>query len=501
MKKLKITNSLKYGTYSLIATAVVLAIIIIANLAVAALPSKYTSITNDKKGIYDISDASKTVLSSLTDEVTVYIIATQDQASDYHLMIEEYLKRYDALSDKLSVKSVDPVLRPSFVSSHTDIELDAAYTHLIIVNEKTGRSDVYQYSDIITSEYDPSLSAEEQYYYYMTYGTYKYIQTFSLETCLISGITYVTMERIPVLSYTEGHGESKLDSSFNQIMGLSKVTVHAANIGLNGEIPKDTEVLVIYAPTTDFTEAEIKVLQKYVDGGGNVVLVSGFNSKQENRSLPNLYSFMEKNYGLSYVDALVFEGDTNFAYKYNNQFINNNFYPQMSGALGNAVGSGRILYTNAHPISIAETLPEGVKASPILTTTDKGYIKTEVKADTTIAKGENDPEGKFTVGAEASRVYGGKTSQAMWFSSAYALNIDGTYTSYTQYANIYITVHMMSELTTSFSPETVKSVSLSITPLNISEKAGLWWSVALIGVIPCGILFYGFFIRHRRAKR
>ena len=58
-----------------------------------------------------------------------------------------------------------------------------------------------------------------------------------------------------------------------------------------------------------------------------------------------------------------------------------------------------------------------------------------------------------------------------------------------------------SELTTSFSPETVKSVSLSITPLNISEKAGLWWSVALIGVIPCGILFYGFFIRHRRAKR
>ena len=120
MKKVKITNAVKYGTYSLVATAVVLAIIIIANLAVAALPSKYTSITNGRTGIYDISSASKKILSSLTDEVTVYVIATQDQASDYHLMITEYLKRYSALSDKLTVKSVDPVLRPSFVSAYIE---------------------------------------------------------------------------------------------------------------------------------------------------------------------------------------------------------------------------------------------------------------------------------------------------------------------------------------------------------------------------------------------
>lgn len=498
MKKLKITNSVKYGTYSLIAVAVVLAIIIIVNLAVAALPSKYTSITNDKKGIYDISEASRTVLSSLKDEVTVYIIATQDQASDYHLMIEEYLRRYDALSDKLSVKSIDPILRPSFVSAHTDLELDANYTHIIIVNEKTGRSDVYQYSDIITSEYDPSLSAEEQYYYYMTYGSYKYIQTFSLETCLISGITYVTMDKIPTLSYTMGHGEKALDTTFSQIMALSKVTVKSTNIALNGEIPEGTEVLVIYAPTSDFTAAEISVLQKYVDRGGNIALISSFNTELVTRDLPNLYGFMAKNYGMSFVDALVLEGNTDYAYKYSNQYLNYTFYPQTSGTLGSAIGSGKLLFTNAHPISVSDTLPEGVKVTPILTTTDKGYIKTNVTSDTSISKGEGDPEGKFVVGAEAERVYGGTKSRAMWFSSAYALNINGTYG---QYANIYVTVHMMSELTTSFSPESVESVSLAITPLNISEKAGIWWSVALIGIVPGGILLYGFLVRHRRAKR
>lgn len=500
MKKHRITNSVKNGTYSLIATAVVTAIIIIVNLAVAALPSRYTSITNDTSGIYDISDASRELLASLEDDITVYVIATQDQSSnDYYLMITEYLSRYDELSDKLSVKTVDPVLRPTFVSNYTELELDASYVHLIIVNEKTNRADVYQYSDIIVNQLDPTLTSEEQYYYYTSYGTYKYIQAFNIESCLISGITYVTMDKVPTLVYTSGHGETALDTYFNQIMNLSRVTVSKLDPALDGGIPKDTEVLVIYYPTSDFSEVEIEYLEEYVNGGGNIALITGYNTKLSERTLPRLYGFMAKTYGLSYVDAMVFEGDTSYAYKYGSQYLNYNFYPQASGTLGNAISGGKILFSYAHPIGVAETLPDGVKVSTILSTTKSGYTKTKV--DSVIAKEEGDPEGVFTVGAYAEREYGGRTSELMWFSSSYALNIDGTYTSYTSYANIYITLHMMSSLTTEFSPKTVDAISLAITPLNISEKAGMWWSVALIGIVPAGIVGYGLVIRRRRARK
>jgi hypothetical protein len=207
---------------------------------------------------------------------------------------------------------------------------------------------------------------------------------------------------------------------------------------------------------------------------------------------------MEKEYGLSFVDAMVFEGNTDYAYKYGSNYLKYQFYPQASGNIANAIGKARIILTNAHPIVIAETLPDGVKASAILTTTDKGYSKAEVLST---EKGENDPEGKFNVGVQAEKTVSGVTSKCMWFSSLYALNIDGTYTSYYQYANIYITVHIMSEMVTEFNPESVDAVSLAITQLNISEKAGKVWGLILIGVIPAAILGYGFYNRYRRARR
>ena len=497
-KKFKITNSVKYGTYSLISVAILLAVIIVLNLALGILPAKYTSITDNKEGIYDISDTSKKLLSSLEDDITIYVIATQDQASDYHLMITEYLERYVELSPKIKMKQVDPILRPTFVGSYTDLELDAAYTHIIVVNDKTDRADVYQFGDIIMTVKDPALTDEEQYYYYQSYGSYKYISTFNLESCLISGITYVSMETIPCLYYTTGHGETALDNMFAQIMELGHVTLKGIDLALDGEIPSEAEVLVIYGPTKDFSAAEIKYLEKFVSNGGSIVLVSGYDTKSNDRKLTNLYGFMEKEYGLSYVDAMVFEGNTDYAYKYGSNYLKYQFYPQASGTLANAIGKARIILSNAHPIEIAETLPEGVKANAILTTTDKGYSKTEVL---TTEKGENDPEGRFNVGVQAEKTNNGVTSKCMWFSSLYALNIDGTYTNYYQYANIYITVHVMSETVTDFSPETVEAVSLAITQLDISDTAGKWWGMILIGIIPALILGYGFYNRYRRSRR
>ena len=497
-KKFKITNSVKYGTYSLISIAILLAVIIILNLAIGILPAKYTSITDNKDGIYNISSSSKRLLSSLEDDITIYVIATQDQSSDYYLMITEYLKRYTELSSKITYKQVDPVLRPSFVSSYTDMTLDAAYPHIIVVNDKTDRADVYQFSDIIASVKDPSLSDEEQYYYYLSYGTYKYIYTFNLESCLISGITYVSMDHVPCMYYTKGHGESAVDTMFTQIMELSHVTLKGIDLTLDGEIPSEAETLLIYGPTKDFTDAEIKCLEKFVARGGHIVLISGYNSNVADRNLPNLYGFMEKEYGLYFVDAMVFEGNTDYAYKYGNEYVNYQFYPQASGALASAIGSTRIILANAHPIAIAEALPEGVTATSILTTTEKGYSKTEILS---IEKGENDPEGKFNVGVQAEKTANGVTSKCMWFSSLYALNIDGTYTSYYQYANIFITVHIMSETISEFNPESVDAISLAITQLDISEKSGKIWGVILIGIIPAAILGYGFYNRYRRARR
>ena len=59
----------------------------------------------------------------------------------------------------------------------------------------------------------------------------------------------------------------------------------------------------------------------------------------------------------------------------------------------------------------------------------------------------------------------------------------------------------MSETVTDFDPNSVEAVSLAISPLNISEKAGKWWGILLIGVVPVAFLGYGFYNRYRRSRR
>lgn len=498
MNKKKLTNPLKYGTYSLVCMAVVLAIIIIANAALSVLPSKYTMITNNADGLYDISKTSIRLCQELEDDITVYVIATQDQDNDYHLKISEYVNRYAEISDRISVKYVDPELRPGFISAYTSTALDSSLTHLIIVNDKTDRSYVCEYSDVITSEKDPSLSDEEQYYYYLSYGTYKYVSSFNVENCLIAGITYVTMEKTPTVYLTTGHGETGADEYLSRLLSLSHITLGSVDLALDGKIPSDVETLIIYSPTSDFAKSEIELLKSFARAGGNIVLCSGYNYKNQNRVLNNLYSFIEEEYGMKYKDVLVFEGDTDYAYKSGTQYIGYNIYVQPKNDIKDLISSNKVIFSMAHAIEISDNLPASVTVKELLTTTEKGYAKTSFGTDTVLDKAEGDLSGAFVLGAVSEKNTDGITSKCMWFSSEFALNLDGTYPSY---ANIYIPVHIMSQTVTEFNPITVDSASLSIIPLNISESSAKIWGTVFIAVIPCVIIAFGFAVRYRRIKR
>lgn len=498
MNKKKLTNPLKYGTYSLVCMVIVLAIIIIANVALSVLPSKYTMITNNMEGLYDISETSVKLGEKLEDDITVYVIAKQDQDNDYHLKISEYVNRYKEISDRISVKTVDPELRPGFVSAYTNTALDSSLTHLIIVNDKTDRSYVCEYSDIITSEKDPSLSDEEQYYYYLSYGTYKYVSSFNVENCLIAGITYVTMEKTPTVYLTTGHGELGADELLSQLLSLSHINVGSVDLALDGKIPSDVETLIIYSPTSDFAKAEIDLLKSFVRSGGNVVLCSGYDHQSQNRVLSNLYSFIEEEYGMKYKDVLVFEGNTDYAYKSGTQYIGYNIYVQPKNDLKSVISSNKVIFSMAHAIEFSDNLPSGVTVKELLTTTEKGYAKTSFGADTVLDKVDGDLSGSFILGAVSEKTTDNITSKCMWFSSEFALNLDGTYPSY---ANIYIPVHILSQTVTEFDPLTVDSASLSIIPLNFSESSAKIWGAVFIGIIPLSILAVGFTVRYRRTKR
>ena len=123
-KRFKNTINKKYlknGSYSSVMMVVFIAIIIVINMIVGNLPSKYTQ-------LYTIGDETKSVLKDLDKDVTIYLIA-QGGSEDEN--ISNLLQRYADESSHITVEQKDPVVNPKFVSEYTSDNLSS--NSLIVV--------------------------------------------------------------------------------------------------------------------------------------------------------------------------------------------------------------------------------------------------------------------------------------------------------------------------------------------------------------------------------
>lgn len=66
---------LKHGTYSMAVTAVVIAIVVVLNLVVQEIPSKYREIDLSSQKLYTIGEQTEKILKNLKKDVTLYYIA------------------------------------------------------------------------------------------------------------------------------------------------------------------------------------------------------------------------------------------------------------------------------------------------------------------------------------------------------------------------------------------------------------------------------------------
>ena len=75
-------NALRGGTYALAVTAVVLAILITANVFASALPATLTRQDISAAQLYSVTSNTKVVVNNLTDDVTIYWIVQSGEEDD-----------------------------------------------------------------------------------------------------------------------------------------------------------------------------------------------------------------------------------------------------------------------------------------------------------------------------------------------------------------------------------------------------------------------------------
>ena len=189
------TNNSHHGSYSVMLSCVVIALAIIVNTAVNALPSTMKNIDISGSQVYTLSDQTKDIVKGLEDDITIYTLFEEDKTDDTLMRL---LNRYEELSDHIKVENVDPVANPTFTSNYDADTLQAGS----VIVESGQRYKTISSSEIYESDYSYDAS-----YNYTT------PQNFDGEGEITSAIDYVTSSTLPVLYYTTGHNEVTLSDT------------------------------------------------------------------------------------------------------------------------------------------------------------------------------------------------------------------------------------------------------------------------------------------------
>ena len=241
-----------------------------------------------------------------------------------------------------------------------------------------------QFADLDLYEYD--------YTDYYTTGSASV--TFGGEKQITSAIYKLTAAGQSHAYYTTNHGEQTLTDSLTDALDAQNIDAQPLDL-LTSTIPEDCDLLIINAPTTDFSAGdglvdEISQLQNYLAAGGKLLLTSSVYAQT-----PQLDAVLAQ-FGLARAEGMVVEGDSSKAL-YNSAWSLLPDYgtPTESTALNGVNTSTHVMLSVAQGITVTET--EDVTAEPLLNSSSAAYAKADINNLTTMEREEGDADGPFAL--------------------------------------------------------------------------------------------------------
>ncbi len=443
------------GSYAIVLTCIVLALLVVVNLLAGALPANLTKLDISSSKLYSITSNTKAVVNALEQDVTIYWIVQSGKEDD---VIDNLLAKYESLSDHIEVVKRNPDVYPAFARQYTDETV--SNNSLVVVSGEKYR--YVPYSDIYVSQGSAY--------------SYSYTTSFDGEGAITSAIDYVVSTQLPILYTLEGHGETALPDTFASQLEKENVETQSLSLLNVDEIPEDAAALMIHAPASDISEEEAKMLSEYVKSGGKLLVLAGPVADGE---LTNLYGILS-DYGVSAVQGIVSEGDRSH-YAFQAPYV-------LLPDLGDSDITAPLAEKNYMAIvPIAAGLQiSGDSAVSLLNTTDSAYSKIAGYQQTTYEKEDGDIDGPFSLGVD---IQDHSSGRIIFFTSSYLL--DDMYNAYSSGANNDMVMNALSALMGDRQAMSIRSKSLNYNYLTISESAASTIKLVMIGLVPLCYLAMG----------
>lgn len=457
--------ALQGGSYSLVVTAIVLAILIAVNILVSALPKTFTQLDISSAKLYSVTSNTKVVVNALEKDVTIYWIVQADEEDD---IIENLLDKYESLSEHIEVVKKNPDIFPTFAEQYTS---ETVQNNSLVV-ECGERSRFIGYDDI--------------YLYDANMNSYSYDVSFDGEGAITSAIDYVVNEDQPKIYLLEGHGEAELPEDFREQLEKENMELDVFSLLTAESIPEDADGILVYGPSSDISAEEKDLLAEYVSGGGKLMVMAG---PTEDGTLTNLYGIL-KDYGVEAVDGIVVDTDRAH-YAFRTPYI---LLPDIaSSEITDPLIEGR--YYAIMPIAQGLKVKDTENVTELLTTSGEAFSKTDGYALSSYEKEEGDIDGPFAL---AVSVAAENEGQIVWFASSNFL--DEMYNGYSSGANLNLAMNAISSLIGEDESVAIRSKSLNYNYLTISDSAASFLKTIMIAVFPLLYLGIGICVTVGRRK-
>lgn len=384
------SKKLKYGSASTVFIALFIVLMIVINIFAGLLGDRFMAeFDMTQTGLFDLSDATVELLSSMTQDVTITIMDTETftyTKSTYSSSVEaryldafpELFKRYEHFSNgHLTVKYIDPYVNPNALQQYADLGSLKA-TDMVIEGP---------YRSVLLSSYDFFvISTDTETSYVPT----QYVSGLQAESQLDNALVNVTTERISGARFVKGHNETAM-AALSDLLSASNYEVADINLSIE-DISDSVTMLVISAPTADFSDDEIEKLDAYFQRSGDAIILFDPTTPE----MPNFERYLGE-WGVKPQRLMVLD-DTR-AINYQNNIVADIISQEMTKEL---TGSGLLTVS---PSSIGwEILWESNQwhaTYPILKSSSSSYGRALDSDAQTMARVDEDVSGPFNVMVEA----------------------------------------------------------------------------------------------------
>ena len=504
IKAKKNHKKLKHGTMATVLTVVFIAVLVLVNGVATSVFERFPltiDMTSDDS--YTISDETADYIKNVEKKIKITVLSEEGEftsASKFIRQANEILQNIAKSNKNISVEYIDLMSNPELKSEYE--ESLSEYDIIVETGDNHERTTIVHPQDLVKFSSDFETSFQQnmgatletfiEYYGGMTaiksYATG--IESNCAEQAFASAILKVTDADPKTVTFLTGRKEIAALSYFQTLLKANGYIVNSVDITTQ-DIPKETNLVVMGAPSVDYTAKEVEKVSAFLDNGGKLKKNLLYIESVQQGDTPNIDELLEE-YGIKFRNEFVYDSNGSNA---SNGYV---FMERANDKFMEDIKDDSLrLFTSIY------TKPITIEFNEKSMKTCEAYVQTSDTGYTMDSKQKELTSGVTVTAAVGSKAVfvdnGAEYSNLIALGSEYFL--DDTVLQMSQYLNRQWILSLVNGVTGKSSDITIepKTVEGSLFDLTNTQIRVLEWT--FIVIIPIIVLAIGVAVWIKRKNR